>query len=279
MSLDLSALSQHQILRFFRENASVTQPQCNEKAQQIIGQPVTPTACQGGTSYTVEGGELVVQFRAPNSPLDMVFLQSVEQAYPGFAPRHEHRGQFGQLHVYVMNNVGGVSMYLARTELQDNNYRLLRITIDDYARRVTPALPLPAPGPLCRGLAARAIPQRLFQNNLHVDKAMGRLVGVCGLEKRRGWSVWDVAGRARDHAWDIDHKGGGLLGVTTPTTRSSGSSSGPPSTPVWGVPSDTQKRRIEAARLIGLFLAHGFQNGHPATDSEDLGFLGAVVLN
>ncbi len=89
----------------------------------------------------MRAGQRVVQFRAPNSPLDMVFLRSVEQAYAGFAPQHEHRGQFGQLHVYVMNNVGGVSMYMARTELQDNNYRLLRIAIDDYARRVGPALP------------------------------------------------------------------------------------------------------------------------------------------
>ncbi len=141
MSLDLSVLSQYQTKRFFQENTSVTQQQCNDMAQGITGQSVTSTACQGGTSYTVEGGNLVVQFRAPNSPLDMALLQIIEQAYQGFVPRHKYRGQFGQLHVYVMNNVGGKSMYLARTELHVNDYRLLRFTIDDYARHVNPALP------------------------------------------------------------------------------------------------------------------------------------------
>ncbi len=142
MSLDMSALSQYQIRRFFQENASVTQQQCNAMAQKITGQSVTATACQGGTSYTVEGGEAVVQFRAPNSALDMDLLQSIEQAYQGFVPQHEYRGQLGPVSVYAMNNVGGTSMYQARTELQSNNYRLLRHTIDDYARLVNPSPPL-----------------------------------------------------------------------------------------------------------------------------------------
>lgn len=43
--------------------------------------------------------------------------------------------------------------------------------------------------------------------------------------------------------------------------------------------SDGDKQRIEVARLVGLFLANGFQDGRPATEeSEDLRFLGAVVL-
>ena len=134
MSLNIEALSRYQIHTFFEENVSVTQLQCNAAAKQMAGQSVTPTASQGGTSHTVEGGGLVVQFRVPSSPLDMDLLQSIEKAYRGFVPQHEYRGKLGQLNVYVMNNMGGSCMYLARTELQSNSYHLLYSTIDDYAR-------------------------------------------------------------------------------------------------------------------------------------------------
>ena len=141
MSLNLSTLSQYQIRRFFEENTSVTLQQCDELAQQLAGRSVTPTPSQGGTSYTVEGGNVVVQFRAPNSPLDMKLLQGIEQAYAGFVPGHRYQGDFGGLIVYTMDNMGGSCMYLARTELQDNNHHLLRSTIDDYARPVNPPPP------------------------------------------------------------------------------------------------------------------------------------------
>lgn len=136
MPLDISALTQYQIQRFFEENTSVTQQQCNTLAQQITGQSVTATACQRGTSYTVEGGQVVVQFRVPTSPLDMDLLHGIEQAYWGFAPRHKHYGHLGKVIVYTMNNIGGTYMYLAWTELQSNSCHLLRSTIDDYARHV-----------------------------------------------------------------------------------------------------------------------------------------------
>jgi len=74
----------------------------------------------------------------------MGLLQSVEQAYRGFAPQHKYRGKLGQVSVYVMNNIRGTCMYLARTELQSNNYYLLQSTIDDYARLVTPSPPFQA---------------------------------------------------------------------------------------------------------------------------------------
>lgn len=117
----------------------------------------------------------------------------------------------------------------------------------------------------------------LFENNIHVDKATGRITGICdwreaevspfgmslgGLEIMLGtlttsgdfWRYHPNHQELRDHFWNRFYN---YLG---------------------GV-SDEQKRRIEAARLIGLFLANGFQEGKPATEeSEDLGFLGAVVL-
>ncbi|KAH7021350.1 uncharacterized protein B0I36DRAFT_367765 [Microdochium trichocladiopsis] len=134
MAVDISALSQMQIGVFFQRNAPVSQTQCNDKARDMTGKLVTPTACQGGNSYTVDAGQVIVQFRAPDSPLDMMLMKSIEQAYPGFTPQHKHHDLFYHLHVYTMNNIGGVSMYLVRDLLYKNNYALLQNTIDNYAR-------------------------------------------------------------------------------------------------------------------------------------------------
>lgn len=143
MAVDMSALSRMQIEEFFKRNAPVTQKQCNDKAESLTGEPVTPTACQGGTSYTVDAGQVVVQFRAPDFLLDMSLMDSIEQAYQGFTPRHKDHGSFHNLNIYTMNNVGGISMYLARGYLQENNYKLLRNTIDGYARFATTSTPTP----------------------------------------------------------------------------------------------------------------------------------------
>ncbi|CAK7237463.1 hypothetical protein SCUCBS95973_009968 [Sporothrix curviconia] len=256
-------------------------------AQQITGQSATPTACQGGTSYTVEGGVFVVQFRAPYSPLDMALIQIIEQAL-GFAPRHEYRGRLDQLHVYVMNNMGGKSMYMARIELQVDDYRLLRVTIDDYASCARDFLSASTrrwtvSSPQLPDLFAEdwpLVPNHLdlFENNIHVDTATGKIAGICDWRSVEispfgmslgfleimlgtltttgdGWRYHPNHGELRDQFWATFYK-------------------------CLGGASDEQKRRIEAARRIGLFLANGFQNGHPATEeSEDLRFLGAVILN
>ncbi|GJC94442.1 protein kinase-like domain protein [Colletotrichum higginsianum] len=245
----------------------------------------------------------------------MDLLRSIEQAYRGFAPRHEYRGKLGQVSVYTMNNIGGICMYLARTELQSDNYSLLRFTIDDYARLANPSLPFQGKGndptqlfdrylsqlqQLRKGLPKRfystldeIIPQLpdlftegwplvpnhtdLLENNIHVNKTTGRIVGNCdwkgaevgpfgmslgGLETMLGtltttgdfWRYHPNHQELRDHFWTRFYY-------------------------YLGGASDEQKRRIEAARLIGLFLANGFQQGRPATEeSEDLRFLGAVIL-
>ncbi|KAK0628541.1 hypothetical protein B0T17DRAFT_522999 [Bombardia bombarda] len=50
-----------QIARFFQQNKSVTQEQCDaEEARRLTNQSVTATPSQGGTSYTVEGRHVVV---------------------------------------------------------------------------------------------------------------------------------------------------------------------------------------------------------------------------
>ncbi|KAI1180364.1 hypothetical protein F4777DRAFT_529966 [Nemania sp. FL0916] len=134
MEASISALSRYQISQFFTENAPVTQEQCNQEAERITGASASPSAVQGGTSYTVVAGESVVQFRADRSALDLQLLGCVEQAYAGFVPHHLHSGQEGNLHIYTMNNIGGISMYLARDQLRRDNCRLLQRTLEDYAK-------------------------------------------------------------------------------------------------------------------------------------------------
>ena len=116
-----------------------------------------------------------------------------------------------------------------------------------------------------------------LREGLHVNKTTGRIAGICdwrgaevspfgmslgGLEVMLGtlitsgdlWRYHPNHQELRDHFWTQFYY-------------------------YLGGASDKQKQRIETARLIGLFLANGFQEGRPATEaSEDLRFLGAVVL-
>ncbi len=57
MPPNIAALSRMQIARFFEQNdLSVTREQCDAEARRLTNQLVTATPSQGGTSYTVEGG-------------------------------------------------------------------------------------------------------------------------------------------------------------------------------------------------------------------------------
>ncbi|KAH9922906.1 uncharacterized protein B0H18DRAFT_878915 [Fomitopsis serialis] len=134
METTIAALTRYQVKNFFSENNRPTQDQCDRYAAKATGKQPTATPVQGGSSYTVVGAELVVQFRAENAPLDLEFLRHVEKAYAGFVPWHTDSGKLGNLHVYMMRNVGGVSMYLARDSLYANNCYLLRQTLLDFAR-------------------------------------------------------------------------------------------------------------------------------------------------
>ncbi|KAK6221295.1 Protein kinase-like domain protein [Colletotrichum tabaci] len=273
MPPNISALSQYQIRRFFQENDSVTQQQCNAEAQRITGQSVTATACQGGTSYTVEGGEVVVQFRVPSSTLDMDLLRSIEQAYRGFAPRHEFFASAYHNTPIEMIRPDPTQLfdrYLSQLQqLRKGLPKRFHSTLDE----IIPQLP----DRFTEGWPLVPNHTDLFENNIHVNKTTGRIVGICdwrgaevgpfgsslgGLETMLGtltttgdfWRYHPNHQELRDQFWNRFHY---YLG---------------------GV-SDEQKRRIEAARLIGLFLANGFQQGRPATEeSEDLRFLGAVIL-
>ena len=143
MESSIAKLSKHQISVFFSKNASSTQQQCDQEAERITGMTVHTSPVQGGNSYTVVSDDetCVVQFRSAGSALDIDLLQCVEQAYIGFMPRHQWVGYLGDLYVYTMGNVGGISMYLAREQLCKNNFSLLRQTVSDFARSVVTSVP------------------------------------------------------------------------------------------------------------------------------------------
>ena len=143
MEANLAKLSEYQISNFFEKNAPATQRECDLEAVRITGTSVHTTSLQGGQSYTVLNSDetRVVQFRAGYAALDMVFLGIYEQAYGRFTPHHEFIGKMGQLYVYTMLNVGGVSMYLARDALNQNNFSLRKYTVQDFARYVDPSVP------------------------------------------------------------------------------------------------------------------------------------------
>ncbi|KAK0723391.1 hypothetical protein B0T26DRAFT_644313 [Lasiosphaeria miniovina] len=134
MEKSLAALAAYQISNFFQANGPTTQAECDDRAQSMTGQPATPTRLQGGSSYTVLAGNQVVQFRAPSAALDLDFLGHVHTAYAGFMPLPSDEGRLGELCVYSMQDVGGVSMYLARDSLYADGCSLLRRTLADFAR-------------------------------------------------------------------------------------------------------------------------------------------------
>jgi len=134
MEASIASLSRYQISAFFQKHSSPTQQECDAEAKRITGTSVRSTALQGGTSYTVVGGAVIVQFRAADYALDLQLLECAEQAYVGYTPDHESVGKLGELHIYTMNDISGVSMYLARVQLKQNDCYLMQQTLQDYAR-------------------------------------------------------------------------------------------------------------------------------------------------
>lgn len=134
MESAMARLRQYQISKFFSVDGRPTQQQCNEEAERITGESPKPTLVQGASSYTVISGNYAIQFRAGSSPLDLELLSYIQKAYAGFVPKTSDSGKLGELHIYKMEIVGGVSLYLARDSLRENDCFLLRQTLRDFAR-------------------------------------------------------------------------------------------------------------------------------------------------
>ena len=105
-------LARAQIADFFKENAPLTQGECDQEAQRRLAKSVHPAAVQGGTSYTVVSDDdtYVLQFRSNSSALDMQLITYAEQVYKGFTPRHKHLGVWCDLQLYEMGNVGDLDV-------------------------------------------------------------------------------------------------------------------------------------------------------------------------
>lgn len=130
----MARLRQYQISKFFSADGRPSQQQCDEEAERITGVSPKPTLVQGASSYTVISGDYAIQFRDGSDPLDLELLNHVQTAYAGFVPKTSDSGRLGELHIYKMDIVGGVSLYLARDSLRENNCCLLRQTLVDFAR-------------------------------------------------------------------------------------------------------------------------------------------------
>jgi hypothetical protein len=130
-------LSQAQISIFFSSNTTVTREECDEVAAGLLEGPVSATAIQGGTSYTVQRHQAhqVVQFRS--SELNMIRLILIQQVYHKFVPRCQHHGLLGSLHVYIWDLVSGPAFCRVRREMftVDAEQRLSQ-TVRDFARSV-----------------------------------------------------------------------------------------------------------------------------------------------
>ncbi|ETW85451.1 hypothetical protein HETIRDRAFT_32724 [Heterobasidion irregulare TC 32-1] len=291
MEANLAKLSKFQISNFFEKNAPATQQECDLEAERITGMSIHTTSLQGGQSYTVLTNDetRVVQFRAGYAALDMGFLGYIEQAYGRFTPHHESSGKLGQLHVYTMLNVGGVSMYLARDALNRNNFSLRKCTVQDFARytglpeRFRPTLShLISMLPSLLDVNWPLVPNHtdLLENNIHVSMETGHIMGICdwkdttigpfgmslgGLETLLGtetvswgWRYHPNQQELRDLFWETLYQEMG------------------------GV-SEEQKKLIDVSRLVGLFLANGFEwkDGvkFPASEGFDgLRYLESVTL-
>lgn len=134
MESAMARLRQYQISKFFSVDGRPTQQQCNEEAERITGESPKPTLVQGSRSYTVISGDYAIQFRDGSDTLDLELLSYVQKAYAGFVPKTSDSGKLGELHIYKMEIVGGVSLYLARDSLRENDCFLLRRTLRDFAR-------------------------------------------------------------------------------------------------------------------------------------------------
>lgn len=134
----IQRLSNAQVQKFFENHKPITQQDCDDTAANIVGGQVRPTTVQGVTSYTVlAGNQKAVQFRAPDSPLDVDLLDYARATYGRFVPGCQSFGLLGQLHVYVMDSVPGVALSIARCQLyRSQNYSLLTQGVQDFATSV-----------------------------------------------------------------------------------------------------------------------------------------------
>jgi hypothetical protein len=101
---------------FSKAGACVTRSQCDAFANKTFGGPVNPVPVQGTCSYTVAAANdtVIVQFREPDSPLDIQMLATLQTIHPGFVADCSFHGTIGSspaLLIYSMNMLPGDSYF------------------------------------------------------------------------------------------------------------------------------------------------------------------------
>ncbi|KAK8038418.1 hypothetical protein PG994_015185 [Apiospora phragmitis] len=116
------------ISKFFSTaGACTTRSQCDAFASKMFGGPVKPVSSQGLYSYTitVADGTIIIQFREPDSPLDVQMLAKIHGIHPNLTTGCKFHGTIGlppSLLIYEMNVLPGnnyfdISLSIVDTDL------------------------------------------------------------------------------------------------------------------------------------------------------------------
>lgn len=122
---------------FSKEGACTSRIQCDAFAKKAFGEPVTPVPVQGVCSYTVTNGTTIIQFREPESPLDIQILAAVQAVHPSIVANHSFHGTIGEspaLNVYSMNILPGENYFDLSLSLEDDDVDHRVETIRSLAR-------------------------------------------------------------------------------------------------------------------------------------------------
>lgn len=96
----------------FFSGCTVTREECDRTAAESAGEAVQPVRLQRTFSCTVAAGDLLVQFRVPESLLDTERLGLARKIYGNVVPAGVNRGVMGlspSLAVYVIDKVPGIT--------------------------------------------------------------------------------------------------------------------------------------------------------------------------
>ena len=83
---------------FSKAGACTSRIQCDAFANKTFGGPIPPVPVQGTCSYTVTNGTTIIQFREPESPLDIQILAAVQAVHPGIVANHSFHGTINPRH-------------------------------------------------------------------------------------------------------------------------------------------------------------------------------------
>jgi hypothetical protein len=117
---------------FSNAGACTSRTECDAFASKTFGKPVKPVTVQGVCSYTVTNDTAIVQFREPDSPLDMQMLAAVQALHPNVVASHQFHGTIGEspaLLIYSMNILPGDNYFDISLSLldDDSDHRLATV--------------------------------------------------------------------------------------------------------------------------------------------------------